>query len=274
MNENNGFFRSFQQEPSQKTIDRIWQKAGARQTELARTTQKIPPIQSKLAWAVLVIIVLVIGVLTVPPLRSFAQGIIDLFTRTEDDTFQYTIERSEYSGRPIIDVDEIGAYYFETIEGAEAKAGFEIYAPTKVPEGYSFIGVGYVAPMKKVEQEYRFSDSLSFRLVQQPVENFLADPFRSMMIIGPDSLIEHVHIGTVEGQFVQGSWTILAEDFPPSRETNEITLHWDQNAPIRVLRWEMDGFVFTIRAFFGWEDSSPNALSMEQMISIAETVRP
>ncbi len=276
MNDKSDFFRNFQQELSQETIDRIWKKSIVLRAELTPSTPRLLTGRN-LAWAAVSVIVLFVAVFSIPSLRSFAQGIIDLFPRAEDDTIYYILDAPDFSGRPVLDIEEIGAYYFQTIEGAEAKAGFDVYAPYEVPEGYHLVGAGYGVPPNKVELEFRFSESLSFRLVQQPVENFLSDPFRNMMVIGPTSLIKHVQIGQAEGQYVQGTWTINVEDLPEERQppgTYEIPLHWDPYAPIRELRWEADGFVFTLRVFYDPQVTNGDGLTMEQMISIAEGVRP
>ncbi len=167
MNDNSDFFRSFQKELTQETIDRIWKKSIVLRAELTPSTMRLIT-RSKLAWAAFGVIVLFVAVFSIPPLRSFAQGLIDLFTRAEDDTIYYVHDAPDISGRPVIDIEEIGAYYFDTIERAEAKAGFDIYAPSEVPDGYHFVGAGYGVAPNKVELEFRFSEFQSFRFVQQP----------------------------------------------------------------------------------------------------------
>ena len=107
MNDNSDFFRSFQKELTQETIDRIWKKSIVLRAELTPSTMRLIT-RSKLAWAAFGVIVLFVAVFSIPPLRSFAQGLIDLFTRAEDDTIYYVHDAPDISGRPVIDIEDIG----------------------------------------------------------------------------------------------------------------------------------------------------------------------
>ncbi len=197
------------------------------------------------AAALLIVVTLT---LAVPPLRSFAQEMLDLlFNRAASDNevfetpvvvqLQTTPTVTFHEPRPAL-----------TVEQVEAQAGFDVLVPAYVPAGYELQDVYYDEGGKLVSQFY-MRNGLGFNLVQMQAQS--AEPLE----VGASAEIIEVTIGDVVGQYVEGNWTVTS-----TRDGDTVTFAgqtWDSDFPFSQMRWQVGDSVFWLMTTLGQRSDLP-----------------
>ncbi len=228
-------------------------------------------IAKRLMTGAAVFAALTLTVLAVPPLRMFAQEIIDaLFRRAESNTttFEYDPAAPEY---------EQAALLFNGIEAAEAAFGIDMLAPTLEIEGYQIDHVYYHAGEQNYTLEYTAPPGRGLLIIGSAVSD---DP-EDIPLIGADAPITPVEITTPRGvfaaQYVIGLW---ASDVPrnvvmptPNAEgLIEQEAEWIPDASLRRLRWQEAGWIYEVIALGGSGDIPSRDLMQDDLIAIAESM--
>jgi hypothetical protein len=218
--------------------------------------------------AVAVFVILVITTLTIPPLRTIAQEVIDsLFNRVTSD--QETVELGE---RGII---QLVPYFFGTVEEAEAKAGFDIRAPTLLPEGLTLHDVTYSPEEQLVSLNY-FTGTL--QVLQGPLENGWSD--NPVLSVGASADVIPVEFSganqTVTAEFVKGFWKDISVEaqfvLSPSDEATLFDMEWRSDSPICRLRWQENDMLYELWSW-GGRFGDACQLGMEELVDIAESMQ-
>ena len=232
--------------------------------------------RARIVWGMAAVLVtLVIATLTIPPLRAIAQEVIDtLFNRKDTDE-----ETVQLGPRGIID---LVPYYYGTVEQAEAKAGFDIRAPTLLPDDLILRVVNYSPEEQLVTLGYSRPDTalLNSRLsvLMGPVTNGWSDhPF---LAVGASADVIPVQFagadGQVTGEFVKGFWMTSPSAPALTFEATPTAVEWDSDLPVCRLRWQEDDMVYEIWSGL-WlrqqreHDSCP--LDQQELVAIAESMR-
>lgn len=215
----------------------------------------------------------VTAILTIPPLHAIAQEVIDtLFNRTE--TNQETIEFGTYG------IHQLVPYYFGSVEQAQEKVDFEIYAPTLLPDELELRIVNYSPEENLVSLSYGNTGvayiNPDLSVFMGPVKNGWSS--QAYFSIGASAELVSVQFagmsGQVTGEFVQGFWLI-----PPDQWVNKVTPidgAWESNLPICRLRWQENDMLYEIWSGMWINTSETEAatcpLSQAEMIAIAESM--
>jgi hypothetical protein len=213
----------------------------------------------RFALAISLSLVLLVVFFATPQGRSFAQSVLELFTRTESTTFP--LEDSQIapvepdqtsptaqSPSPLISVAE-----------AEAQVGFKLAEIPYVPEGLDYLGARLYG--NNVSIEYQAQGGYSYLIIRQSQEGFYQSEWDSV----PADAVVPVKIGGLDGEFTQGRFVV----YP-----GETTATWYPDASNLRLRWVNNGVWFEI-AKHG--DAHPiEYLDMAEMIKLAEslTIQP
>lgn len=211
------------------------------------------------AAAALVIVAAV--TLAVPPLRSFAQELLDvLFNRAASDTEVFeTPVVLQMQTTPIAATFQVERPSL-TVEEVEAQAGFDVLVPAYLPSGYTLEDVYYDEGGKLVSQFYNH-DGIGFNIVQMQAE--AAEP----MEVGATAEIIEVQIGDVTGQYVEGFWTL---DSTRDGETVQLEgQSWNSDFPFSQLRWQVGDTVFWMMTTLGQKSDLP----LSEWEAIAESLR-
>ncbi len=203
-------------------------------------------------------------VIVTPPLRAFAQDILQVFVRAPTEAL--TVAELEANAPPLEESQD-GLSLVE----AEQRAGFKLWTPSIVPEKHHFNQATYVPSEEMVTSLYVAADApvvdlgqySQLVLAQQPARR--AASSRSMFPVGVAAPIESVQIDGMSGQYVEGSWCGAGPD-------PETPLQWCGSSSARTLRWQRDEWMFTLAALD--MNASLPSLSREQLIAVAATLVP
>jgi len=208
-------------------------------------------------WAIAgILFAVLIGLVATPYGRVLAEGVIELFRRTESS--QRTII---YQANPESEATELD----QSVGDIEVQAGFDILEPVELPGGVYFRGGLFDA-----ERQIAWLDYGVFLLGQQRELDFVQD--ESMPpLVGPDTVVENVTVNDLDGQYFRGAW--ISDDNVSqvqAGETGEIELTWDSNIPMETLVWQQHEIVFVLIVP---GDDSP--LSGKQaMLNLAQSLVP
>ncbi len=258
------------------------------------------------AWslAAIVISILVLSMLTIPSVSTFAQEALRYFNRAVNEIVNigYIVREAERLA-PIDKTD----FEVASVEEASARAGIHVKAPTYLPDGFSLnsimarkgnpaVGLIYKKPEFPVGfliiQQYDpalvemvTTCQVSYTtvvagvdeagtVIQQgePIDEALAesDTCEELADVGADAEIVLVQIGEITGEYVAGGWVIDTQDKPLSNtqsgETVTYEHGWDPDYPGHRLRWEDKGIAYDIKAM-------GKGLTMDDIVRIAESMK-
>lgn len=216
-----------------------------------QTLLRVRPLRLIVA-ALLIVIALSAAIWFTPPLRSWAQDVLNsLFNRAESNTI--TVAPSNGSGAEVA---------LQDIASVQAASGFEIAQPAYVPDGFTFSGAGYT-PDRHAASLFYDRPGAEFVITQQPAQyaefGLLTDGASG---IGPDAPIEIVQLGDISAEYVAGAWIM----------TSENQAVWNPNAGFQRLRWKSGTMIYEILTAGGSTDTG-SAISKDQMVAIAVSLQ-
>jgi len=252
---------------------------------MKRLTRRVSaPISRRFAIMVLCLVIAVGGTLSTSCGQTFAQDVLELFTRAESNTliFESTVpvptENREFSegltltlqATPTFDAfADFQERFSLSIVEAEALAGFDIKIPTNLHNGYKFWGAHYDLIINSVTQMYvmpvpgPMMDSVVFITQSRGA-------FSDEGKIGSDAEVETVIIGGAEGQYVKGGWVTFSSETPAPQPGDIVTKEftWEKYfVPMQRMRWQADGFFFEITV--QGSDTQKGFLFKQDMIVLA-----
>ena len=232
------------------------------------------------ATIVLVVLtLLIIGTLTIPPVRAFAQDVLNrignfIFTNQPSDAEIYVATMQSGTPTPTVDPSQVCTNCQQVFESeslsiteASQKAGFPVFAASYIPDGYqsNASDVLFTGQTITVDTSYRMELDLPLYdglqtagiiAIEQTLLHDNANPWVSG--IGDIPLVEV----TIHGE--RGVWIEQIPVYPYQDEQGK----WDY-ARWNQLIWEEDGYNFVLQT-----NMPSDQLSMEEMLKIAESLRP
>lgn len=218
--------------------------------------------------------IVAVAFLTVPPLRAFAQQIIEFFMTTDTDTSTTEIHVGGTPSNPDED------YYPLSIEALVEQVKFALLVPTFIPKAYHFDGGIYFpgyqsASLHYVCQEPWAIDISQASANQEDLENLYKTE------VGASANIEQVTIGTALGQYVRGSWIIEADpdlmkqaQEQGSAVTDTAKRVWTNDSEWQRLDWYADGILYSVMTsggIIGGENEYPTcSLDKDDFVAIAQ----
>ncbi len=181
---------------------------------------------------VVVVTTLVLAALVVvtPQGRSLAQGLLQLFTPTEETSFP--LADSQIASAPEEDSPTVAAPVpLLTVAEAEEQAGFDVAELTSVPAGLTYLGARVYGDTISIE--YEAEGHGSHLVIAQSQNGYRESEWDRV----PSEYVVPVTIGDLTGEFVHGMFVVY-----PGEETAT----WTPEAPNLRLRWEADGMWFEI----------------------------
>lgn len=212
---------------------------------------------------------LVIGlVLAVPPLRTWAQEIVDsLFNRAPADT---QVLEYEVVPTPINTIAPSVAQTFDSIAAAEA-AGIDIRQPGIDLSPYQLSGVTVNHETQSIWLTYN-APGRYLSIYQRPA----ALGWLSERLVGASAEIVTVDFGgengILGGEFVQGGWLPTTDPTPEGGDTVSQSADWTTETSQRYLRWQDANFVYEMTAMGGSSDTAATWLSLDDLIAIAKSM--
>jgi hypothetical protein len=213
----------------------------------------------RFATAAAIIAILAAATLTIPPLRTLAEDVLNLlFSRTPSDTVPFaTPVVVDMQPTPISDAQ---TYVPLSIEEAGAIAGYEIHVPTFVPDGYVLTSVGYDDPATRQTSLFYAKDGYGVVIAQTPAE--LAKPLE----VGATAAIQTVQIGSAVGEYVEGAWRVNPEVNGDTMTLTERT--WDADFRFQQLRWQQGDRVYWMMSVPGQRSD----LNLDDWLAIARSL--
>lgn len=226
-----------------------------------------------------VLTLLIVGTLTIPPVRAFAQDVLKrigniIFTNQPSDAEIYVATMQSGTPTPTVDPSRLctdcqQVFESESLSIAEAsqKAGFPVYSASYIPEGYvsSSSDVLFTGQTITVDTSYRMEldpplhDGLQMAGIIAIDQTHLLENATSWEKgIGEIPLVEV----TIHGQ--QGVWIEQIPVYPFQDEEGE----WDY-ARWNQLIWEEDGYNFVLQT-----NMPSDLLPLEELLKIAESLKP
>lgn len=192
-----------------------------------------------------------------PQGRVLAQEITNFFHRAPEDTLpkhSMQITQAPTDQTPTPDPASILDAH-ASVEEVASMAGFKIYQPVLIPDGFIFSGGSFDTKTSIARLFFQSVESNGIVLKQQPIGS--GEVCDLCGEVGASAEIVEVSINGVRGEYVVGVWKL----------TDGGTV-WDADPYLQTLRWQQDGFAFEIM-YMG----SPEALTMEQMVGIASSLQ-
>lgn len=221
----------------------------------------------RLIAAALLGILLAGGFWAVPPLRTFAQEVIEFFIPDQDDTRSAEIF---IGGLPADEPDQPP----RDLQTVITQAPFGVYTPTNLPDGYQITDAEFTHGVVFIT--LTCVEPWAIMISQRPLDESVVSLGQE---VGASAVIESVDINGVTGQYVHGGWDIV----PPAnldelRQTPQpqgvaVESVWNNDLPWGRLAWVADGFTFDIMSAGGImsEDgrSSPCAPTRDLFTALA-----
>jgi hypothetical protein len=210
---------------------------------------------SRFVFVILMVVVLLAIILATPQGRSFAQSILQFFSRAEGPTFQLNdsqiisiepepLQPTALPPAPLISVAE-----------AEAQVGFGIAELPSVPEGFNYLGVRLYGDVVNIEYE---TPSKGGHLnMKQSQDGYYQSEWDNV----PAEEIVPVKIGQLNGEFVQGTFVVYPGDTSAT---------WNPEAAILRLRWLQDDIWFEMTKYGNVEEIE--YLDQAGLIELAESL--
>lgn len=188
----------------------------------------------------LVSLVILVGISLAPPLRAMARDWIKYFLPGTQDQLELTIDQ--------LDHQQLYQYaspdnFPHSVEQINNLADFPVSLPESLLPGLQFIGCRYEAGTQTTVMLYQGAGYNLF-LSQRP-----SDAGQEYFRIGASALVEPVHIGEIQGEYVSGGWVpqSLIES-PEMKPQDDLNIQWDNSLPQHTLRWQLQGFSYQLRA--------------------------
>jgi hypothetical protein len=194
----------------------------------------------RLIAAALLGLLLAGGLWAVPPLRTFAQDVIEFFIPAQADTRSTEIfvggQPSEATDQPSGDLQTV-----------IAQVPFTVYTPTNLPAGYQISDAEYT--YGAVFITLTCVEPWAIMISQRPLDESLGSLSQE---VGASAVIESVDINGITGEYVHGGWDIVP---PANLDELRQTPHpqgvavesvWNNDLPWGRMAWSADGFAFEI----------------------------
>lgn len=211
------------------------------------------------AFGVLVIIIFLALTFITPQGRAFAQGILQLFVRADQD--HYPLQPWQMT--PPVQTSTESPFKY-SVQEAESLAGYDVLSPVEIPVGMIFVGASYDEKYHIIAQAFgQSADYLEFSLWQQPLEYYqscgdishLCDNMLGGNLAGASANIQTVQINDLTGEYVEGVWN-LTDNGPV----------WDPTPVAKTLRWKTDKTIFEL-VYNGMN------LTRGDLVAMAESIR-
>ena len=209
----------------------------------------------RLAFSAITVLALLAAVLITPQGRAFAQSVLQLFVRAEDNTIPLepgqvippaSVEAATaMPPSPLISVAE-----------AEQLAGFDAAELSWVPEGFNYLGARMYG--NAISIEYEAQGGGGNLIIMQSRDGYVQSQWDQV----PADAIVPVRIGGLDGEFAKGTFVVYGND-------NVGT--WNPDAAILRLRWVKDGVWYEMTRFGDVE--SIQYLDQAGMIALAESLK-
>lgn len=210
----------------------------------------------RFALAITLVLALLLVFIATPQGRSFAQSVLELFTRVESTTFP--VEDSQIvSDEPVeTSPTTLPPAPLISVTEAEAQVGFDIAEFSYEPEGFEYLGVRLYG--NNVSMDYMTKGYGHLILMQSP-EGFYQSEWDNV----PADAVVPVRIGELDGEIVQGTFV---------RYPGETTATWNPDASFTRMRWVNNGVWFEITL----HGDAHKYLDMAELIKLAEslTIQP
>jgi len=216
----------------------------------------------RISWAAistLIVVALLALAFITPQGRSFAQSVLQFFTRAKQD--RYPLQTWQMT--PPVQSTSESPFKF-SVQEAESLAGYDVLSPVDIPFGMSFLGASYDTQYHIVAQAFG-SDAgyIELSLWQQPLEYYqpcgdisnYCDNMLGWNLVGASANLEIVQIGDLTGEYVEGTWS-LTENGPV----------WDPTPYVKTLRWQTDQMIFEL---VGGID----LLDRDDLVALASSIR-
>jgi hypothetical protein len=204
--------------------------AGKHQLQQGEKMNIVKPYRMpRLAFAISIIVALLAVVLVTPQGRSFAQSVLELFTRAESTTFPLQPSQvMPVEPDPLAPTAEPPVPLISVAE-AEAQVGFGVAELPSAPDGFNYLGARLYGDA--VHIEYETPGRGGHLRIKQSQKRFYQSDWDRV----PAGAIVPVKIGELDGEFTSGTFVVYA---------GETSATWEPNAPILRLRWVKDGVWF------------------------------
>lgn len=215
------------------------------QTQGATMNTTYPRRTTQWAFAALALLALFVLVFLTPQGQAFAQGILQFFTRASSDALP---PQTDYA---------VPAESPRTLGLAEVKAqaGFDIFTPASLPEGFTFQGASYTAENHTVIQQFGYNPAeIRFSISQQPFTTI--DVCDLCGLVGASAPVTTVQVGAVSGEYTEGVWDLT--DSGPV---------WRNDPYLKTLRWQKDGMAYEL-IFMG------DDLTQADLVAMAASLQP
>ena len=208
----------------------------------------------RFAVAIVMVVILLTIVLVTPQGRSFAQSVLQFFTRAESTTFP--LESSQIAGEPdLLSPTAVPSEPLISVSEAETQVGFDAAELTYTPDGFNYLGARL--SRNAISIEYETTDKGGHLVIQQSQEGFVQSDWDKV----PADAVTPVKIGELDGEFAQGTFVLYPGDTSAA---------WNANAAILRLRWEANGIWFELIKFGDVE--AIEYLDQAALIKIAESL--
>ena len=203
--------------------------------------------------------ILILGLLLSPPLRTLARQWILFFLPDAQDQMELSIEQ--------LDAQEL--YHYATPENFPYSvvqlsdlAGYPVSQPALLLPGMQLVGGRYELETLTTVLLYQGAGYNLF-LSQRPIE-----AGQEYFSIGASAIVESVSVGDIQGEYVAGGW--VKRSGLPSTEpdsTTELYIQWDKALPQYTLRWQIQDFAYQLRS------TGITSPQKDELITLAQTIR-
>ena len=248
-----------------ESID-LWPAIATRMRTSERTSQ--PHSRSRRLVGATLALVLLAGIvfLLTPQGQAWAQDAFQFFNKTESDRISLDAYQATLTGGTSTLTPEgtteptpTQDYALEnrmSIEEVQTSAGFVLYQPTWLPEGYAFAGAMFDedANIVTLIYEYLENGNNSFILRQGSYASLVE--FDISFIVGSSADIQEVWVNGEYGEYVEGTWAGDVEDTV-----------WENDTYRKRMIWKEGGRAFEIM-YTGF----PHYLLKDDMVAVAESL--
>jgi hypothetical protein len=204
----------------------------------------------RFALSLALFLALLLAFFATPQGRTFAQSIVELFTRAESTTFPVEdSQNAAFESDETLPTVEPPAPLISVAE-AEAQVGFHVAEIPYVPGGFDYLGARLYG--NNVSLDY-MTKGYGHMIIMQSQGGFYQSDWDSV----PAEEILPVKIGDVDGEIVQGSFV---------RYPGETTATWNPDAAFTHLRWVNNGVWFEISLY----GDAHQTLDLAKLIDLAE----
>jgi hypothetical protein len=165
--------------------------------------------------------------------------------------------------RPFDQIPPVDPEYLTSVEAAEELAGFDIPAPTLLPQGYELKRVVWADNTARLIYGPKNSTEYTLLIFMGPIANSQVDPCSEC----PPGTVEDVQIGPWKGWYMRGAFNMgLGSNIDPTP-----TPVWEPDARHWGLDWNTDTLWFSM-SYFSSSDYG-GEMNKETMIKIAESLK-